>query len=100
MTRTKPAKTPIANRMKRPLPRTPSHWCEKPSQQQSDEDEEMLKHVLSAMERCDDPTTANVAAEAGISEVCCMAVLLFAKELGLVECDPDLKPCSSTLSRP
>ena len=51
--------------------------------------EPLLRHVLRAAMRCEVPTTANIAAEAGISEECCHDVMLIAQQLGLAAYEPD-----------
>lgn len=50
--------------------------------------EQLLRHVLDAMMRCETPTIANIAAEAEICEECCHEIMLLAKGLGFIEWHP------------
>lgn len=49
----------------------------------------LMRHVLRAATRCKSPTTANIAAEAGISEECCHQIMSMAHDFGFVEFVPD-----------
>lgn len=45
----------------------------------------LMRHVLRAATRCKSPTTANIAAEAGISEECCHQIMSMAQDFGFIE---------------
>lgn len=49
----------------------------------------LMRHVLRAAARCKSPTTANIAAVAGISEECCHQIMSMAQDFGFVEFVPD-----------